>query len=178
MGLSGLANQYLASFREVGPVPGFTPAAPIGAKVLSELPLATAAVVSPLAQQGLGELGGIGRQKLSDAAAKERLQMSNDLQREGWDRQERIDAKLRKRTLADRLLSFAAGAGGSGRTSAQDWALGQLMQPGYGMRTGLDNWGVGQAGFTGGLTLNDAQNNAYMEVLKAASNAGSTIRFQ
>lgn len=174
--MSALAAAYTQTFRPVGPLQGvvFDNGSDV---LLGSMPVQTASLMAPLAQQGLrAEADLIGQratnqQRTLEMNAEIEFQERRDEQLRGWT--EKRDKRLRKWTLADRLLQ---GASGIGRSGAKDWAMGQVFAPqGDGLSRAGNRLGTALATFEGAQAVNAPLLQTYLDAVKGAGAARSSL---
>ena len=163
--MSALAAAYAQTFRPVGPQPGLQ--LDRGAtQLLGGLPLRTAQLMAPLAQQGLAVEGNL-------LGTKQRIQGEKDLQAAAYAQEDKRVKTARKRTLADRLFQVASGVGRSG---SGDWATGQLFaSQGDALTRTANRYGTALSTFEGANSVNAPSLQAYLEAMQQSGAAGAGL---
>ena len=163
--MSALAAAYTQTFRPVAPFQGvvFDNGSDM---LLGQMPMQTAALMAPLAQSGLNN-----QAQLADRTLNNRQRtLEQNTEIAALEKQRK---QTRKATLADRLLQAASGFRGSG---AKEWAMGQLFTPqGDGLTRASNRYGTAMATFEGAQAGNAPLLQTYLDVLKGANGARSSL---
>jgi hypothetical protein len=163
--MSALAAAYTQTFQPVGPLQGtvFDNGSDV---LLGQMPMQTAALMAPLAQQALRNEADLIGTTLNNR--QRTLEMNTEV---AFREKQRKD--LRKQTLADRLLQTASGIGRSG---AKDWAMGQVFAPqGDGLSRAGNRYGTAMATFEGAQAANAPLLQTYLDAVKGAGAARSSL---